>query len=160
MNRFKKLYRDFFGLNESVPGKIETTDPKQAEEMAKKGIAVKLVKPGMKTESELDEAELLNHMDDYRGGIEYVIVDPAQAQTTADDIRQWAEKKGFKVIKQTVSASGKVGYFYFRLGENPYKESKKIQGYISQLPVVKHFRFNVRNEQPNNPPAEKRTPNI
>ena len=103
---------------------------------------------GLSGEVELDEAELLNHMEDYKGGIEYVIADPAQAQSTSDDIRQWAEKKGFKVIKQTISPSGKVGYFYFRLGENPYKESKKIQGYISQLPIVKHFRFNVRQSKP------------
>jgi len=156
MDNLKKLYKDFFGLREAVTGKIETSDPNQAEEMAKKGIHVKLVKQDLTTESELDEAELLNHMEDYRGGIEYVISDPAQAQATADDIRQWAEKKGFKVIKQSVSSSGKVGYFYFRLGENPYKESKKIQGYISQLPIVKHFRFNVRGQQS----VKKENPNI
>jgi hypothetical protein len=148
MNNLKKLYRDFFGLTEQTTGKIETSDPKQAEVMAKKGMNVKLVKTDLTNESELDEAELLNHMEDYRGGIEYVISDPAQAQFTADDIQQWAEKKGFKVIKRVISASGKVGYFYFRLGENPYKESKKIQGYISQLPIVKHFRFNVRQSNP------------
>jgi hypothetical protein len=54
MNKFKKLYRDFFGLTEAT-GKIETDDPAQAETMAKKGMNVKLVKPGMTTE-DLDAA--------------------------------------------------------------------------------------------------------
>jgi hypothetical protein len=40
MNKFKKLYRDFFGLTEAT-GKIETDDPAQAETMAKKGMNVK-----------------------------------------------------------------------------------------------------------------------
>ena len=52
MNKLRKLYRDFFGLTEAF-GKIETEDPAQAETMAKKGMNVKLVKPGMATE-ELD----------------------------------------------------------------------------------------------------------
>lgn len=156
MNSLKKLYRDFFGLREAeMPMKtpVPGVNPKDAKNLADYNKELEKTQKLMKSMSEsehteLDEAELLNHMEDYRGGVEYVIADPAQAQITANDIRQWAEKKGFKVIKQSVSASGKVGYFYFRLGENPYKESKKIQGYISQLPVVKHFRFNVRNQAP------------
>jgi hypothetical protein len=96
----------------------------------------------------VDEAQLINHMTDYRGGVEYVIYDAAQAQTVANDIQQWSEKKGFTVINKKISKSGTVGYFYFRLGEDPARESQKIQGYVSQLPSVKHFRFNVRSQRP------------
>ena len=148
MNKLKKLYKEFFGITEQTStGKIETSDEKKAEELAKKGVTVKLTTPGM-TESEIDEAQLINHMTDYRGGVEYVIYDAAQAQTVANDIQQWSEKKGFTIINKKISKSGTVGYFYFRLGEDPARESQKIQGYVSQLPSVKHFRFNVRSQRP------------
>jgi hypothetical protein len=60
MNTFKKLYRDFFGLTESVHASDE-----------------KLV----------DEAKLVNGIDEYQGGIVYAIKDPAQAQSVSDDIK-------------------------------------------------------------------------
>jgi len=146
MNKLKKLYREFFGLNEDT-GKIETEDVNQAEEMAKKGINVKLVKPDMSTEDvDLDEAQLINNLTDYRGGIEYVLVDPATAEQTANEIQEWAERKGFTVIKKIISPSGKIGYFYFRLGQDPALESQKIQGYLAQKPELKHFRFNVKQQ--------------
>jgi hypothetical protein len=184
MNKFKKLYRDFFGLTEAT-GKIETDDPAQAETMAKKGMNVKLVKPGMTTEDldavghedadidndgkqntksdqylknrrmarkkaiheiDIDEAQLVNNLTDYRGGIEYVLRDPATAQQTAQEIQEWAERKGFTIIKKTISPSGKIGYFYFRLGQDPALESQKLQGYLAQKPELKHFRFNVKQQ--------------
>ncbi len=40
-------------------------------------------------------------------------------------------------------ASGK-GFFYVRLGEDPAKESQRIQGFISQLPEVEKFKFTLR----------------
>lgn len=139
MNKLKKLYKEFFGLTEqAAKGSISVKDPAKAEELAKKGLDVKLV----------DEAQLTNRMTDYRGGVEYVIHDAAQAQVVANDIQQWSEKKGFTIISKKISKSGKVGYFYFRLGEDPARESQKIQGYVSQLPSVKHFRFNVRSQRP------------
>ena len=153
MNSLKKLYRDFFGLNEAT-GKIETDDPKQAEEMAKKGMNIKLVKPGMTTENsheddkKIDEAQLVNNITDYKGGIEYVLRDPATAELVAQEIQKWAEKKGFTVIKKIISPTKKVGYFYFRLGQDPALESQKLQGYLAQKPELKHFRFNVRNSKP------------
>ena len=192
MNKFKKLYRDFFGLTEAT-GKIETDDPAQAETMAKKGMNVKLVKPGMTTEDldavghedadidndgkqntksdrylknrrmarkkaiqeiDIDEAQLVNNLTDYRGGIEYVLRDPATAQQTAKEIQEWAERKGFTVIKKTISASGKIGYFYFRLGQDPALESQKLQGYLAQKPELKHFRFNVRQQKSKTPQLE------
>jgi hypothetical protein len=189
MNKFKKLYRDFFGLTEAT-GKIETDDPAQAETMAKKGMNVKLVKPGMTTEDldavghedadidndgkqntksdrylknrrmarkkaiqeiDIDEAQLVNNLTDYRGGIEYVLRDPATAQSVAQEIQEWAERKGFTVIKKTISASGKIGYFYFRLGQDPALESQKLQGYLAQKPELKHFRFNVKQQASKQP---------
>lgn len=147
MNKLKKLYKEFFGLTEQAEkGSISVKDPAKAEELAKKGLDVKLV----------DEAQLINHMTDYRGGVEYVIYDAAQAQVVANDIQQWAEKKGFTIINKKISKSGTVGYFYFRLGEDPARESQKIQGYVSQLPSVKHFRFNVRSQRP----TKKQRPSI
>lgn len=162
MNTFKKLYRDFFGLREAVVGSIETDDEKKAEEFAKKGMNVKLTKPGAKPinpmikteETELDEAQLINKITDYRGGVEYVLRNPAEAKQVSIEIRQWAEKKGFVVIKQKISNNGKVGYFYFKLGQDPALESQKIQGYIAQKPEVKHFRFNVRGQKPQSPQTE------
>jgi len=143
----KKIYREFFGLNEDT-GKIETEDPKQAEEMAKKGMNVKLVKPGMTTEElDLEEAQLVNNLIDYRGGVEYVLRDPSTAEQTAQEIQEWAQRKGFTVIKKIISPSKAVGYFYFRLGQDPAIESQKLQGYLAQKPELKHFRFNVRNSK-------------
>ena len=102
--------------------------------------------------AELEEAQLINHMTDYRGGVEYVIRDVAEALLVSQNIQQWAEKKGFTVVNKKISKSGRVGYFYFRLGENPSQESQKIQGYISQMPSIKHFRFRVRSQ--NSRPAQ------
>jgi len=159
MNTFKKLYRDFFGLREAVvPGQVTTDDAKQAEDFARKGMNVKLTKPGqiaptttgMKTEEanlELDEAQLINKITDYRGGVEYVLRDPSTAKQVSSEIRQWSEKKGFVVLKQKISNNGKVGYFYFKLGQDPASESQKIQGYVAQMPEIKHFRFNVREQR-------------
>jgi hypothetical protein len=140
MNKLKKLYKEFFGITEQATpkGSISVKDPAKAEELAKKGLDVKLV----------DEAQLINHMTDYRGGIEYVVRDPAEAQSVSQNIQQWAEKKGFTIVNKQISKSGNVGYFYFRLGEDPSRESQKIQGYISQMPSIKHFRFNVRSQKP------------
>lgn len=174
MNKLKKLYRDFFGLREAIqnPKDIEvssdvlkkdptvyTTLQKQAE---KQGGNVRVV---AKEETEIDEAKLVNNITDYRGGVEYVLRDPSEAQAVASEIRQWSEKKGFTVVTSKISKSGKVGYFYFRLGQDPALESQKIQGYIAQKPEVKHFRFNVRGEQAPAPEApvravRRRNPNI
>jgi hypothetical protein len=149
MNTIKKLYREFFGLqeqSEKSQSMFHVSDD-DVTNMQKMANAAKQLKTALGEEEIIDEAELLNHMGDYKGGVEYVVFDPAQAKATAADISQWAQKKGFTIVQQTISPSGKVGYFYFRLGENPYKESKRIQGYISQLPMIKHFRFNVKNQE-------------
>lgn len=149
MDKISKTYKQYFRIAEQTnpvsTGTISVKDPKKAEELAKKGLNVSL------TETDLDEAELLNHISDYKGGVEYVVMDPTIAQQVQEEIEQFARKKGIKVIKKSISSTGKVGYFLFRLGEFPAKESQKIQGYISQMPQVKHFRFNVKHQEVKEP---------
>ena len=135
-------------LREQNTGTISTKDPKQAEELAKKGIDVSL------SEDELAEAQLVNNLTDYRGGIEYVVRDPQTARSVMDEIQQWSTKKGFNIIKSTVSKTGRIGYIYYRLGQDPALESQKLQGYLAQKPELKHFRFNVRGEQQTTRPAQ------
>jgi len=153
MNKLKKLYRDFFGLNEAttvkhpvVPG-LDKADTLNLANYNKELKKTQDLMKGMTTEEmEIDEAQLINNITDYQGGVEYVLRDPANAQSVANEIRQWTEKKGFTTIKHDISPSGKVGYFYFRLGEDPATESQKIQGYIAQKPEIKHFRFRVKED--------------
>ena len=135
-------------LREQNTGTISTKDPKQAEELAKKGIDVSL------SEDELAEAQLVNNLTDYRGGIEYVVRDPQTARSVMDEIQQWSTKKGFNIIKSTLSKTGRIGYIYYRLGQDPALESQKLQGYLAQKPELKHFRFNVRGEQQTTRPAQ------
>jgi hypothetical protein len=172
MNKFRQLYKSFFGLQEQAakPGNMPKILPaaeieKSTKAVAKYGDAMK--QAGLIDEEEIDEAKLINHLTDYKGGVEYVLRDPQQAQAVAEEIRQWSEKKGFNIIKTKISKNGKVGYFYFRLGQDPALESQKIQGYIAQKPEVKHFRFNVRGQQaaptqsePVANPPMRRNPNI
>ena len=197
MNMFKKMYRDFFGLNEQyafgkksdptkdvVLSSDDTKDPKKVlaaqnvlkttkgrlhiedglDPVGKEDTDInndgkvdksdKYLKNRRKVISKnideelVDEAQLLNKITDYRGGVEFVLTDPATAQNVFDEIKQFAAKKKIYVIKSKLSRSGKVGYFQFRLGEDPAKESQQIQGYISQKPEIKHFRFNVKGEKP------------
>ncbi len=177
MNKLKKLYRDFFGLNEQgvtkhpvVPG-LDKNDEARLKAYNKQLAITQQLMSKMATEDidtdqkEIDEAQLINNITDYRGGVEYVLRDPAEAESVAAEIQQWVEKKGFTVVKKEISPSGKVGYFYFRLGQDPAAESQKIQGYIAQKPEIKHFRFNVKGEQaPAEQPVRKRpvrkNPNI
>jgi len=151
MNNIRKFYKEFFGLREQAEkGSISVKDPAKAEELAKKGLDVKLV----------DEAQLVNNLTDYRGGIEYVVRDPQTAQSVLDEIRQWSEKKGFTIIKSMLSKTGRIGYIYYRLGEDPALESQKLQGYLAQKPELKHFRFKVRTEKsPTQAPTQAPTRN-
>ena len=150
MNKLKQLYRDYFGLTEATDAKqkVSFDSTKLAlynQELEKTAEIMKKM-----TESDLDEASLDNHITEYQGGVEMVMIDPALAKQTMLDILQWTKKKGFTVVTKKLSGSGKSSYIYFRLGENPGKEAQRIQGYISQLPNIKHFRFKVRN-QPEQP---------
>ena len=104
---------------------------------------------------DIEEAQLINNLTDYRGGVEYIVRDPAEAMSVAEEIKQWTERKGFTIIKHNISKSGKIGYFYFRLGEDPSLESQKIQGYFAQKPELKHFRFNVKSKKLKRKPNRK-----
>lgn len=157
MNKLNKLYREFFGLTEAdTKTSMFSVSDKDVANMKQMAAAAADVKKSLgENEEMVDEAQLINHMTDYKGGVEYVLRDPSEAQAVSDEIRQWAEKKGFTVVKQITSPSGKVGYFYFRLGQDPALESQKIQGYIAQKPEVKHFRFNIKGQK--QAPAEPQT---
>jgi len=134
---------------------VDTKNPaaiKAAQEMAKNDPATEL--HFEEVNAELDEAQLINHITDYQGGVEYVLRNPAEAKQVSEEIRSWAEKKGFVVLKQTMSNNGKIGYFYFKLGQDTALESQRIQGYIAQKPEIKHFRFNVKGQKKIQPRRE------
>lgn len=145
MSTFKKLYKQFFGLTEDQSANLSVAPEKlndpNVQTQIKKGVKVRV-------EGDLDEAQLLNNLTDYRGGVEFVLRDPATAQAVVDEIQQWTAKKGITLVTKKISKSGKVVYMYFRLGEDPALESQKIQGYLAQKPELKHFRFNVRQNKP------------
>ena len=94
---------------------------------------------GMKPK--VQEADLTNKLTDYKGGVLYKLHDPSTAMDVKSDIRQFAEKKGMHIIKTKFKDDQGIGFFYFRLGEDPGKESQRIQGFISQLPEVNKFKF-------------------
>lgn len=143
MNTIKKLYKEFFGLKEATIAtpKFSEEDIKGVEDYT---AAVEKMKKAISEEDQIEEAQLINNLTDYRGGVEFVLRDPALAQQTVDDIQQWTAKKGITLVTKKLSKSGKVVYMYFRLGQDPASEAQKIQGYLAQMPELKHFRFNVR----------------
>lgn len=121
-------------------GSITVSDPKKAEDLANKGLNVKL-------EGDLEEAQLINRIQDYLGGVEMIFVDPATAKATMIDILTWAKKKGFEIITKkiyTTKSGAKAGYIHFRVGDDIYKDSQRVQGYVSQSPGVKKFRFKLK----------------
>ena len=134
MSKFKNMYKEFFGLKEqqNIP-KISDEDVKNAEDFA---AALEPL-----TETELEEAQLVNNLSDYNGHVMYQLRDPQEANPVAKEIQRWTTKKGFTIISHEKSKSGRTGYFYFRLGEDPGTESQKIQGYFAQLPELLKFAF-------------------
>jgi len=143
MKALKKLYKEFFGITEQA--KVDKFNP-DAEKLASYNKELEKTAQIMKsmTEADLDEAQLINNITDYRGGVEFVLRDPSAAQAVVDEIQQWTAKKGITLVNKKISPSGKVVYMYFRLGQDPSSEAQKVQGYLSQMPELKHFRFNVR----------------
>jgi len=141
MSKFKKLYRDFFSLKEA-----------SAEQQADYNVELEKTKELMQqvsdtakdaglTETELDEAQLVNNLTDYNGHVIYQLRDPQESNAVAKDIQRWTTKKGFTIIAHKKSKTGRTGYFYFRIGEDPGSESQKIQGYFAQLPELTKFAF-------------------
>ena len=146
MNTIKKLYKEFFGLTEET-NTIPKIGDADIEQLKKYNDALEQIKQTMSEEENIDEAQLVNHIHDYRGGVEYVLRDASQAKEVAAQIQDWTTKKGFTVVKHTISKSGKIGYFYFRLGEDPEREAQRIQGYFSSKIEIKFFRFKVKEKQ-------------
>ncbi len=91
-----------------------------------------------------NEADLVNKISDYKGGFLYKLIDPATAGNVKADIQAFLNKKGMHVIKTRFNDAAGKGFFYVRLGEDPAKESQRIQGFVSQLPEVSKFKFTLR----------------
>tara|TARA_R110000782_G_scaffold59656_4_gene123700 strand:+ start:528 stop:896 length:369 start_codon:yes stop_codon:yes gene_type:complete len=106
---------------------------------------------------QLNEADLVNKISDYRGGFLYKLIDPATAGNVKADIQAFLNKKAMHVIKTKFQDENGKGFFYVRLGEDPAKESQRIQGFISQLPEVEKFSFTLKPIQKQ---VIKQNPNI
>ena len=106
---------------------------------------------------QLNEADLVNKISDYRGGFLYKLIDPATDGNVKADIQAFLNKKAMHVIKTKFQDENGKGFFYVRLGEDPAKESQRIQGFISQLPEVEKFSFTLKPIQKQ---VTKQTPNI
>jgi len=146
MSRFKNKAKEFFGLREQDEQNSKIPDPDKIK-AATAALADFNKEADKLSETELDEAQLVNNITDYQGHVMYNLRDPQEAKMVAKDIMQWTNKKGFTIIKHERSASGKTGYFYFRLGEDPGTESQKIQGYFSQMPEIARFAFKAPASQ-------------
>ena len=138
MSKFKKMYKDFFGLNEAMSAEDSEIVKTNMEKIA---TDAERFKAAMTSEELIDEAQLVNNLTDYAGHVIYQLRDPQEAMAVAKEIQRWTTKKGFTIIKHTKRKNGRVGYFYFRVGEDPGSESQKIQGYFSQLPELSKFEF-------------------
>jgi hypothetical protein len=140
MSKFKNIYKEFFGLKEQSDSKIPNPEEIEASTDAIKDLGNAMKNAGL-TETELEEAQLVNNLSDYNGHVMYQLRDPQEANPVAKEIQRWTTKKGFTIISHEKSKSGHTGYFYFRLGEDPGTESQKIQGYFAQLPELLKFAF-------------------
>lgn len=100
-----------------------------------------------KINENLEEADLVNKISDYRGGVVYKLHDPRTGADVKKDIAQFAAKKKMHIIRTQFDDAKGIGFFHFRLGEDPGKESQRIQGFISQLPEVKVFKFTIGQQQ-------------
>tara|TARA_X000001382_G_C3019586_1_gene131184 strand:- start:51 stop:419 length:369 start_codon:yes stop_codon:yes gene_type:complete len=100
-----------------------------------------------KINENLEEADLVNKISDYRGGVVYKLHDPRTGADVKKDIAQFATKKKMHIIRTQFDDAKGIGFFHFRLGEDPGKESQRIQGFISQLPEVKVFKFTIGQQQ-------------
>jgi len=159
MSKFKKLYRDFFGLNEETT-KISQQDidlqQQYTDAINNMNTALEKTKK-LTSEDTIEEAQLINNLTDYNGHVMYRLRDPQEANAVAKEIQRWTTKKGFTIISHKKSSSGLTGYFYFRLGEDPGTESQKIQGYFAQLPELSRFAFQAPRSR-KKPPARRMPP--
>ena len=152
MSKFKKMYRDFFGLQEAINVNVDQLDDPKIKDIADDPNTV----VNVTSEELIDEAQLVNNLTDYAGHVIYQLRDPQEAMAVAKEIQRWTTKKGFTIIKHEKSKSGRTGYFYFRVGEDPGSESQKIQGYFAQLPELNKFAFKApRSNNPKRRPSRK-----
>jgi|TARA_R110000868_G_scaffold310172_2_gene571451 hypothetical protein len=91
----------------------------------------------------IDEAQLVNKITDYQGGVVYKLFDPSTYANVRADIESFANKKGLQVIQNKFNAERGVGYMRFSQSNDLGKDSQRIQGFISQLPEVLKFKFKV-----------------
>mgnify|MGYP001220882226 CR=1 FL=1 len=135
MSNIDDMYKDFFGLKKINEAQIETDIDNLDAVKQKAGPEdkIKVVK----------EADLVNKISDYRGGVVYKLHDPRTGADVKQDIAQFAAKKKMHIIRTQFNDAKGLGFFHFRLGEDPGKESQRIQGFISQLPEVKVFKFTI-----------------
>jgi len=151
MSKFKKMYRDFFSLKEQ---KVTYSD-EEVDNLERAADEMERLKT-ITTEELIDEAQLVNNLTDYAGHVIYQLRDPQESMAVAKEIQRWTTKKGFTIIKHEKSKSGRTGYFYFRVGEDPGSESQKIQGYFAQLPELSKFAFKApRSNNPRRRPSRK-----
>lgn len=146
MSKFKKMYKEFFGLKEE--DNKEKFGPEALKDLQAYNAELERTQKLM-GEDELVEAELVNNITDYQGGVVYKIIDPAEAKNVYNKIKTWTAKKGFKTIKTKRLADDKF-FIYFRLGEDPASEAQKINGYFAQLPELDKFKFKVISQEPEN----------
>ena len=97
MSNIKKLYKEFFGYRLNEATEDAAVDPTvDSEKIEKAAAGVKDLTNNFKElasvigENEIDEAQLVNNLTDYRGGVEYVVRDTQTAQSVLDEIRQWS----------------------------------------------------------------------
>ena len=139
MSNIDDMYKDFFGLKKINEAQIETS----IEDLD----AVKAQSDDKDTIKVVKEADLVNKISDYRGGVVYKLHDPRTGADVKQDIAQFATKKKMHIIRTQFDDAKGIGFFHFRLGEDPGKESQRIQGFISQLPEVKVFKFTIGQPQ-------------
>ena len=147
MSKFNKMYREFFGLREQDDKEKYGADA--LKNLQAYNAELEKTKELM-GEDELAEADLVNNITDYQGGVVYKIIDPTEAKNVYNKIKTWTAKKGFDLIKSKKLADNKF-FVYFRLGEDPATEAQKINGYFAQLPELDKFKFKVISENPDTP---------
>ena len=148
MSKKRNTYKEFFGINEA-PVKYSKQDVDNLEAASDALSKIKQDTDSINQSmsgNELEEAELINNITDYQGGVQYMLRDPAMADNVAEEIKQFAIKKKIYPVKHRKSKSRRAGYFYFRLGDDPAKESQQLQGYFSQKPEIRFFRFKVMQD--------------
>lgn len=140
MSKKRNTYKEFFGIREAINvSKDDLNDPDIQKLMKDPDQVINVT-------DDMNEAELINNITDYQGGIQYMLRDPAMADNVAEEIKQFAIKKKIYPVKHRKSKSRRAGYFYFRLGDDPAKESQQLQGYFSQKPEIRYFRFKVMQD--------------